>query len=220
MQYSDEEVRAIVDESVRHEKYCTAHIHPDAAIRRAVALGVHCIEHASLIETDTAQMAAEAGTFIVPTLSIAWALLNEGEALGLTPVSIEKLQRVTEKMMTSLEHLKRSGVLLGFGTDLLGPLEKHHCMEFGIRAEVFSAFEILQQATVNNARILRLAGQVGQISTGAAADILLLEGNPLEDLSVLQGDGAKLQLVMRDGAITHRKTNSIQLNLRTHYEKH
>lgn len=203
MQYSDDEVRAIVDESERHEKYCTAHVHPDAAIRRVIDLGVHCIEHASLIEMETAQRAADAGTHVVPTLSIAQALLDEGESMGLAPGSLEKLARVMAKMMNSLEYLKEAGVLLGFGTDLLGPLEKHQCREFEIRAEVFTPFEILQQATVNSARILGLVGEVGEITPGASADLIVLEGNPLQDLTLLQRDGENFDVVMQGGEIVH-----------------
>jgi imidazolonepropionase-like amidohydrolase len=78
MQFSDDEIRVIVDESERHGGYCTAHIHPDQALRRAIDLGVHCIEHGTLIEPDTAALAAERGTYIVPTLAIIRALGVEG----------------------------------------------------------------------------------------------------------------------------------------------
>ena len=201
MQYSDEEVSAIVDEAERHERYCTAHIHPDIAIRRAIDLGVHCIEHATLIESDTARMAAEAGTHIVPTLSIAFSLLEEGESMGLAPASLDKLKVVVEGMMKSLGYLRDAGVTLAYGTDLLGQFERHQCREFSYRSEVFSTVQLIQQATVNAARVIGMAGEVGEISPGTFADLLVVDGNPLDDISLLQNDGHNLQIIMKSGEI-------------------
>ena len=82
IQFSDDEVRAIVEEAENHLVYCTAHIHPDRALKRAVQLGVHCIEHGTLIEQDTANMAADRGTAIVPTLAVIAALAERGESFG------------------------------------------------------------------------------------------------------------------------------------------
>lgn len=86
-------------------------------------------------------------------------------------------------------------------TDLLGPLEKFQTREFEYRSEVFTPFELLQQATINAARVIGMAGEIGEISSGAYADLLVVDGNPLEDLSLLQSDGANLQIIMKGGEV-------------------
>ena len=86
-------------------------------------------------------------------------------------------------------------------TDLLGPLEKFQTREFEYRSEVFPPFELLQQATINAARVIGMAGEIGEISSGAYADLLVVDGNPLEDLSLLQSDGANLQIIMKGGEV-------------------
>lgn len=167
LQFSDREVRTIVEEVERHERYCTAHCHPDVGIRRAIELGVHCIEHASMISASTAELAAERGTFIVPTIAVATAIERFGADLGYPPESLKKLVPVKAAMRESLRILRDAGVTVGFGTDLLGPLETHQRLEFAERAGVFELVDILRQATSINARILRQEGRLGCVAPGA-----------------------------------------------------
>jgi imidazolonepropionase-like amidohydrolase len=202
LQFSDAEVRAIVDEAGRHGVYCTAHCHPDHGIRRAIQSGVQCIEHASMIARETADLAAERGTFIVPTLAVVTAIERHGAELGYAPESLAKLGPVKAAMRGGLEHLKRAGAQVGFGTDLLGPLEQHQMLEFAERAAVFSPVEILRQATSVNARILGQEGRLGVLAAGALADLILVEGDPLGDLAVLHA-GKPPALIMKDGALVH-----------------
>ncbi|MCG7852310.1 MAG: amidohydrolase family protein [Methanosarcinaceae archaeon] len=201
LQFGNDEIRAIVEESERHEAYCTAHIHPDAGIRRAIELGVHCVEHASFIEKQTADMAAAKGTFVVPTLSIGFALLEKGDTVGMAKTSQDKLRQVMDVMMKRLENLKSSGVKVGFGTDLLGPLESRQCGEFQLRGSVFTQLECLQQATRNNAELLGLDGIVGTIKVGARADILVMDGDPENDPHAFQNDGSTLKVIMQRGRL-------------------
>src|SRR5262245_42808701 len=129
-QFSDDEIRAIVDEVERAGVYATAHVHPDHALKRAISLGIHCIEHGTLIEPDTARMAADRGTYIVPTLAIIAALAEEGAELGFPVESLRKLDQVKDQAVARLQHMKDAGVTIGFGTDLLGVLERRECTEF------------------------------------------------------------------------------------------
>ncbi len=204
-QFSDEEITAIVDEVERAGVYCTAHIHPDQALKRAIRLGVHCIEHGTLIEADTASMAADKGTYIVPTLAIIAALASEGKEMGFPKESLAKLDMVKDEAVARLRHMKDAGVKVGFGTDLLGDLERFECTEFRLRAAVFSPTEILRQATSVNAEILGMKGKLGVIKAGAIADILLVDGNPVADLSLLERNGAALPVIMKAG-LFHKRT--------------
>ena len=194
-QFSEGEILAIVDEVERAGTYCTAHAHPDAAIRRVIELGVHCIEHATMISADTAKLAADRGTCVVPTLAVGAALLDEGEAMGLPPASLAKLKTVCSQMTEGLMHMRDAGVRIGLGTDLLGALEVHQQLEFELRTQVFSPLEILRQATSGNASILRCSGEIGVIAPGARADLVALGGNPLNDIGAMKD----VRFVVKDG---------------------
>lgn len=201
IQFSDEEVVAIVEEVERHGAYCTAHIHPDRALQRAIRLGVHCIEHGTLIEPDTARMAADHGTYIVPTMAVIWALAREGEELGFPPQSLAKLDLIKDEAIGRLQHMKDAGVTIGYGTDLLGALERHQLQEFRLRAQVFSNHELLVQATSAAAEIIGARGELGVVAKGARADLLLVNGNPLNDIALLLEDGANISLIIKGGEV-------------------
>ena len=98
-----------------------------------------------------------------------------------------------------VEICKAAGVEIGFGSDLLGQLQVDQSREFLIRAEALSPQEILYSATVTNARILKREGELGVIAPGAFADLLVVDGNPMKDLGVLQDQGAHLPAIMKGG---------------------
>ena len=203
-QYSDDEIRAAVEEAERAGSYVAAHCHPKEAVRRAAALGVKSIEHATLIDLDTAEFVAETGSFTVPTMATIIALAEEGEKLGLPPVSMEKLRRIGESAWASLEIMKRAGVKMGLGTDLLGALHVRQSSEFTLRAKVLPAIDVLRSACVINAELMGQTGKLGCIREGAIADLLVLDGNPLEDMSVLGDGGGRIAIIMQDGRFHKR----------------
>lgn len=203
-QYSDEEIRAAVEEADRAGLYVAAHCHPKEAVRRAAALGVRSIEHATLIDAATAEYVAEKGAFTVPTMAVIVALVEEGDKLGLPPVSMEKLRRVSDAALSSLTIMKRAGVKMGFGTDLLGALHVRQSSEFMLRAKVLPAIDVLRSACTVNAELLGQTGRLGCIREGAAADLLVVDGNPLEDISLLSSGGERLAVIMKDGGFHKR----------------
>jgi imidazolonepropionase-like amidohydrolase len=203
-QYSDEEIAAAVDETERAGKYVAAHCHPAEAVRRCVALGVRSIEHATLIDDATAAFVAEKGAFTVPTMATIFALMDQGAALGLPPVSMEKLQRVAAAALESLDILRRAGVKMGLGTDLLGALHTRQLSEFELRGRVLPPIEILRSACVVNADLIGETGRLGCIAQGALADLLVVDGDPLRDLSLLSGGGERLSVVMTQGRFHKR----------------
>jgi imidazolonepropionase-like amidohydrolase len=203
-QYSDEEIRAAVEEADRAGSYVAAHCHPTEAVRRAAALGVKSIEHCTLIDRETAEFVAERGSFAVPTVSTLIALFEEGEALGFPKVSMEKLRRVADSTLGSLEIMKRAGVKMGLGSDLLGTLHTRQSTEFTLRAKVLPAIDVLRSACAVNAELMGQTGKLGCIRAGAFADILVLDGNPLEDMSVLGSGGDRIPVIMKDGVFHKR----------------
>jgi len=202
-QYSDEEISAIVDDVTRAGKYVAAHCHPTESVRRSVALGVRSIEHATLIDAETAAYVAEKGAFTVPTMAVVFALLEEGEKFGLPPVSMEKLRMVSEHALGGLEIMRQAGVKMGFGTDLIGQIYTRQSTEFELRARVLPAIDILRSATSVNAELLCEEGRLGCVEVGALADLLVVDGNPLQDVTVL-GGGENLAVIMNAGRFHKR----------------
>lgn len=204
-QYSDAEIAAAVDEAKRAGKYVAAHCHPTEAVRRSVELGVRSIEHATIIDAETAAFVAEKGAFTVPTMAIIFGLLDEGVALGLPPVSMDKLRAISDHGLSGLEVMRKAGVKMGFGTDLLGALHTRQSNEFELRARVLPAIDILRSACAINAELLCQEDLLGCIREGAHADILVVDGDPLKDVSVLGGAGDNLAVVMNAGKFHKRK---------------
>src|SRR2546430_6290796 len=144
---------------------------------------------------------ARAGAFLVPTLVTYEALHYEGKQWSLPQVSIDKIHDVREAGLQSLEWAKSAGVQIGFGTDLLGETHHYQSLELSLRAQVFSPFEVLQSATSTNAALLNRTGEFGVLAPGARADMLLVDGNPLDDLTLLQEQGQHLFLIMKNGQL-------------------
>lgn len=201
--YSEDEIRAIVDEARGRQTYVMAHAYTADAIERAVRLGVRTIEHGNLVDQRVAALMAEKGAYVVPTLVTYEALANEGARYGLPPDSVEKIASVRNAGLESLEIFKRAGVKMGFGTDLLGPSHRLQSDEFRIRTEVLSPFEIIQSATLIGAEVLNMQGKLGRLTAGAIADVLVVDGNPYEDVGCLLGQGDHIPLVMKGGRIHH-----------------
>jgi imidazolonepropionase-like amidohydrolase len=115
--------------------------------------------------------------------------------------SLAKLVDVREAGLRSLEILQQAGVKIGYGTDLLGPMHQHQSREFVIRAEAMSPFEVIRSATLVNAELLNRSGELGVIAPGACADLIAVDGNPLRDISLLDGQGEHLSVIMKDGVL-------------------
>jgi len=200
-QFSMDEIRMAVSETARQETYVSAHCHPDVAVRRCIDAGVRCIEHATLIEADTANLVVDKGAFVVPTLAVIFALYEEGAKYGLLPASQEKIKFIYGRAVEGLSIMKSAGVKMGFGTDLLGEQHVRQCTEFAIRKEVLSPFEILHSATAVNAEILMKEGVLGIVKEGAMADLIVVDGDPLDDVSLLENNGESLPVIMRGGEL-------------------
>ncbi|MFV2090294.1 MAG: amidohydrolase family protein [Pseudomonadales bacterium] len=203
-QYSDAEITAIVDECTRRGAYVAAHCHPDEAVRRCVELGVRTIEHATLITEETARLVVEKDAYTVPTFAVVGALRESGEAMGVTRNSLDKLMEIYDYMLEGLQIMHRAGIRIGFGTDLLAEQHVLQGTEFTLRAEVLPHAEILKSATSVNAGILGMDDKLGQVKAGYLADLLVVNGNPLDDIGLLASNGRDLAVILRDGEFIKR----------------
>lgn len=201
-QFTDEEIRAAVEEASTRRTYVMAHCHTDDAARRCVALGVRSIEHGSDIQADTAKLIADRKAFVVPTLAVTDVLRTHGAELNLPPMSLEKTKSLYERILRAIETCSRAGVKLGLGADLLG--SKFHTLqglELKLRGEVSSPIEVLRSATSVNAELLQRSDQLGCIKPGALADIIVLNFDPFRDLTPFAHAEREIPLVIKNGEI-------------------
>ncbi len=206
-QYSPQEIEVIVEEARRRNTYVMAHAYGASAIKMAIKAGVRTIEHGNLIDEEAAALVAENDAFVVPTLVTYTVLEEEGRRTGWSEEMLEKLSVVQKAGLSSVRLCKKAGAKLGFGTDLLGDSHDEQSREFLIRSEIETPREVLRAATKTNAEILQHAGKLGEVSVGAYADLLIVDGNPLEDLHVLQDQGARMPVIMKAGRVYKNTLN-------------
>ena len=202
-QYSMEELRAVVEEARAANRYVTGHAYTAAAVNRGLEAGVGCIEHGNLMDESSVELFRRTGAFYVPTLATYAALAEEGLEHGLPADQHAKVFEVLDAGRRALELAHRAGLPIVYGTDLLGGMHRRQLTELTLRAEVQPAADVLRSATTVAARLVGLEGRVGVVAPGASADLLVVDGNPLERLQVLTDPDHHLRLVMRAGRV-HR----------------
>jgi len=200
-QFSVDEIRAAVEEAEAANVYVLGHAYTARAINRGLECGVRSIEHGNLMDATTPPLFLEHQAYYVPTLVTYSALAEHGLASGLPEVSHRKIFDVLDAGRRALEMADRAGVSIVYGTDLLGKMHEFQNREFTLRAEVQSAPNIVKAATITAARLLKMEGQIGTVQPGAYADLLVVDGNPLEDIGVLADPVTHVQLVMKAGQI-------------------
>lgn len=201
IQYTPEEVKAATVETDHRHTYTTAHAYQPEAISQAIENGVRCIEHGNLIDPPIAARMAELGVTMVPTLVTYAAMAEMGAKAGMPQRNLDKNQGVFEQGRSSIEVAKNAGVALGFGTDLLGEAQPWQNREFAIRAELEQAEDVLHSMYVVNARLCGLTGEIGVLSVGASADVVVSEVNPLSNLAGLADHDAAIAAVVARGRV-------------------
>ncbi|WP_226782826.1 metal-dependent hydrolase family protein [Oceaniglobus trochenteri] len=198
-QYSMEELYAIVDETERCGRYVLSHVYSDIGIHRAVTAGVRSIEHGNFLSDKSAALMAEKGAHLVPTLITYQADGRYGKSFGWSDENAEKNDEVLESGLESLKVAQKAGVNIGYGTDLCWSPKRYQGDGLQIHQEVCGPAEALRHATINNAKVVRMEGLVGQIAEGAHADLLVVDANPLEDLSCFGQHDNKVVTVIQAG---------------------
>ncbi|WP_323766295.1 amidohydrolase family protein [Marinovum sp.] len=198
-QYSMEELYAIVDETERCGRYVLSHVYSDLGIQRAVTAGVRTIEHGNFLTAETAALMAEKGAHLVPTLITYEADGKYGMDFGWSPENAEKNAEVLASGLDSLRVAQAAGVNIGYGTDLCWSPKRYQGDGLMIHQEVCGPAEALRHVTINNAKVVRMEGQIGQITAGAHADLLVVEANPFDDLACFGQHDNKLVSVLQAG---------------------
>ncbi|MEV0701282.1 amidohydrolase family protein [Saccharopolyspora sp. NPDC050389] len=199
--YSEPEILAAVDEANLAHRYVAGHAYTAEAVNRALRCGVRTIEHGNLMDESSVELFQQHQAFYVPTLATYHALTRDDAPRALPEENRRKLHDVIDAGLHALELADRAGLKIGYGTDLHGELHDYQLSEFGLRAQVQRPAEIVRAATVTGAEIAGMVGQIGEIVPGAFADLLVVDGNPLEDIGVLTDPERRLPLIMRDGVL-------------------
>ncbi|MBL8329045.1 MAG: amidohydrolase family protein [Rubrivivax sp.] len=200
-QYSLAELAAICEEAEAANTYVMAHAYSPRAITRAVRSGVRSIEHGNLLDVASAEAMSEEGAFLVPTLATYAALSDEGARLGWSASMLEKLERVRHQGVRAIQIARSEGVPVAFGTDLLGHMHDRQMDEFSLRLPAQTPAEILQSATAVAARLLRAEGQIGSLSAGALADVLVVDGDPTQSIDMWRDPAQGIRLLMQGGTV-------------------
>jgi imidazolonepropionase-like amidohydrolase len=205
IQFSIEEISAAVEEAHAFGRYVLTHAYTPEAITRAVSCGVRTIEHGNLVDAPTARLMAKKGTYMVPNLVAYDAMKRRAKELGMPDNMLEKNDEVLKYGYAELEHCRKAGVKMAYGSDLLGALEDEQTKEFQIRGEVMPAIDVIRSATLIGAEVVRQESKLGTIQPGAYADMLVVDGDPLKDLGLFRDGGTKLSAVMKAGQF-HKNT--------------
>jgi imidazolonepropionase-like amidohydrolase len=199
-QFTIEEMAAACYEARTVGKIALAHVYTPQGIMNAVAAGVRSIEHGNFIDEEAAACMRKAGAYFVPTLTTYFLISAYGEAEKIPQKMLAKINKAKERGMESLKVARAAGLKICSGSDVLAVMQPFKSMELGLKAQVLGAHEAILSATRTNAELFGLAGDIGTIEAGKRADLIVVTGNPLDNIAVLQ-DAANVALVMRDGRV-------------------
>ncbi|KAJ7551231.1 hypothetical protein O6H91_06G005800 [Diphasiastrum complanatum] len=208
LQFSSEEIAAIVEEASHVGRYVCAHAYTPAAAKRALELGVRSIEHGNLLDEDCIDLIKRKGAYLVPTLVTYDQIRQRGEASGMAADLVGKVGNLLERGLEVLSLADRKGVNICFGTDLLGDMHAYQLEELALRSKVQSPAAILRSATSTCAQLFCMDGIVGTLAEGAYADILVLEKNPILDISVLE-DSSNIVMILKEGEVVKLSKRTI-----------
>jgi imidazolonepropionase-like amidohydrolase len=204
-QYTDEEIQAAVEAAADWGTYVMSHVYNDKGAQRAIKNGVKSIEHGNLLSEETFRLMEEHDVWLSPQV-----LVYTYHPAGYTDDQKAKHDLAYSGIDAMFKAAKKTGFKnIAFGTDVITDPEKLKLInnEFELRTQWFESIEILRQATSYSARLLALSGnrnpygKIGVIEEGAMADILLINGNPLQDIKILTKPQENLLLIMKDGKV-------------------
>lgn len=199
-QFTIEEMAAACYEARTVGKIALAHVYTPTGIINAVTAGVRSIEHGNFIDEESAACMKRAGAYFVPTLTTYFVISAYGAAEGIPQRMLDKINKAKERGLASLEIARAAGLPICSGSDVLASMQPFKSMELGLKAQVLGAHAAILSATCTNAELFGLSDEIGTVEEGKLADLILVRGNPLEDIGVLQ-DAANVVVVMRSGRV-------------------
>lgn len=204
-QFTETEMRAAVEAAENWGTYVTVHAYTPRAIRAAIAAGVRCVEHGQLIDEPTAALLAEK--------DIWWCLqpfLDDEDAVAVPPPSVPKFKQMVAGTDTAYQLAIKHGVKIAFGTDTLfdAKLASRQGAQLAKLTRWFTPAEVLQQATIRNAELLAMSGprnpypgRLGVVAEGALADLILVDGDPIADISLIARPDETFTTIIKNGRV-------------------
>jgi imidazolonepropionase-like amidohydrolase len=197
-QYSLAEMKAIVETAHGLGRKVAAHAHAAVGIKNAVLAGADSIEHGSYINDEEIQLMKEHGTYLVPTVALEDWVIENMQALGWTPNMMEKGRTVIPIAQKNVSHAFRSDVKVALGTDAGVYAHGLNGHEFGKMVQMgLTPLQSIQAGTVNAADLLGWTDKIGTIEAGKWADIVAVDGDPLQDVTTLE----HVKFVMKGGEV-------------------
>lgn len=197
-QYSLEEMKALVDEAHMWGKKVAAHAHGTEGINRAVLAGVNSVEHCSIIDDQTIKLMKEKGTYMVPTLYALDYIIDTYSKKGFPEKIINKAKSIKIEKEKSFERAVKAGIKIAYGTDAAVMPHGWNAKDFSYMVKAgMTPMQAIQSATINAADLLDIKTKTGSITIGKYADIIAVENNPLDDVSILE----HVNFVMKDGTV-------------------
>ncbi|HEY7216602.1 MAG TPA: amidohydrolase family protein [Thermoanaerobaculia bacterium] len=202
VEFTEEQMRAIVAEAHRQGRKVAAHAQGPRAVANAVRAGVDSIEHGSLVDEAGARLMKERGVFLVPTLYRLDYVYEQARAGGASPEQLKRRAEARETVQQRLRSAAALGVPIAFGTDATVIPHGTNAREFeSLKAIGLSPAEALRSATVNAAKLLGWEDRIGAVRPGLLADLIAVDGDPLQDLTALQ----QVRFVMKGGVVVSGK---------------
>ena len=198
-----EELRAGVEAAHKAGRRAGIHAQGNEGIKNGLQAGIDILDHGVFLDQESIDMMLEQGTFLIPTLSAPVNILREGDESLVPDFILNKTRPIKEAHFKSIAMAREAGVAIGMGTDIGTPLNRHgeNLNELVYMAELgFSPEEALISATSGAARALGITEETGTIEEGKAADLVMVRGNPLEDIRLL-ADPESIRVVVADGTI-------------------
>lgn len=203
-QFTIEEMAAACYEARTVGKITLAHVYTPQGIMNAVTAGVRSIEHGNFLDQESAAFMKRHGAYFVPTLTTYFLISAYGAAENIPAHMIAKIDKAKERGLESLKIAREAGVKICSGSDVLGSMQPFKSMELGLKAQVLGNHEAILSATRTNAELFGLSDEIGTIEVGKRADLILVDGNPIDDIGVLQ-DAEKVVVVMKDGVVLKQR---------------
>jgi imidazolonepropionase-like amidohydrolase len=198
-QFTDEELKAIIETAKDYGMHTAAHAHGPEGMKRAVRAGITTIEHGTLMTEEVMELMKQKGTFYVPTLSAGKFVAEQAKVQGYYhPLVVPKALAIGPQLQETFGKAYKKGVKIAFGTDAGVFPHGDNGKEFTYMVEAgMPAMEAIKSATVTNAGILGMSDKIGTIETGKFADLVATDENPLTNIKTVE----KVFFVMKDGVV-------------------
>jgi imidazolonepropionase-like amidohydrolase len=200
-QYSPDELRAAVFEAEAVGTYVAAHVYSSRSIRNCVSSGIRTLEHCNLMDESAAKAVKDAGAFMVPTLVTYEMISRMGKSMGIPENNVRKINEARDRGLEAVAIAKKLGVKIASGSDLLGPMQRYKGMELELKARVLGPMGAIVATTKTNAELLKKEKDLGTIAAGKLADFILVQGDPLKDITLIQQYQEKISLIIQEGRV-------------------